>query len=73
MKRHHLRSLSQGAQIRYEKMIGEILAPLGDSLPLRLNIVQQGAFALGYYHQRQKLYTKKDVSDNDLLKVENEN
>ena len=54
-------------------MIGEILAPLGDSLPLRLNIVQQGAFALGYYHQRQKLYTKKDVSDNDLLKVENEN
>ena len=70
MKRFHLKGLPTGAQIKYDKTIGEILAGLGESFPMRLDVVQQGAFALGYYHQRQKLYTKKTVSGEEAPETE---
>lgn len=44
----------------YEKQIMELLAILGESFPARLSLPQQGAFQLGYYHQTQKRYQKKE-------------
>lgn len=73
MERFHLRKLGVGAQIYYNQMLSEILAPLNDHFPLRLDIIQQGAFALGYYHQHQALFTKKDgaSADTDEVNVQN--
>ena len=33
---------------------------LGEEYPLRLSLPQQGSFNLGYYHQTQKRYEKKE-------------
>jgi CRISPR-associated protein Csd1 len=46
-----------GLAIRYEKLVQEILAPIS-SYPARLDLVEQGLFGLGYYHQRQSLFRK---------------
>ena len=43
---------------KFEKLIGEVLAPL-DDFPRQLWLPDQGRFALGYYHQRQAFYTRK--------------
>jgi CRISPR-associated protein Csd1 len=46
-----------GLAIYYEKIVQEILEPVA-AYPQRLNLIEQGLFGLGYYHQRQALYTK---------------
>jgi len=33
---------------------------LGEEYPVRLTLPEQGSFDLGYYHQKQWLYTKKE-------------
>jgi CRISPR-associated protein Csd1 len=46
----------------YQKLIEEILEPLDPqrAFPSTLELRDQGMFALGYYHQRAKLWKKKD-------------
>lgn len=39
--------------------IQEVMNALPEQFPKRLTLEEQGMFALGYYHQRQALYTKK--------------
>ena len=56
----HLRKLDTGKSIWYEKQIMALAEVLGETLPPRLSLPQQGSFALGYYHQTQKRYTKKE-------------
>ncbi len=56
----HLRKLERGAKIHYDRQIGQIKDLLGMDLPTRLTLPQQAAFDLGYYHQTQKRYTKKE-------------
>jgi CRISPR-associated protein Csd1 len=45
----------------YEKLIQEILGLLRPdrAFPSTLTLEEQGLFALGYYHQRQDLFTKR--------------
>lgn len=57
LKNHHLGKLSTGRAVQMEKLIGEIMAGIND-FPRHLNLADQGRFALGYYHQRQSLFTK---------------
>jgi len=60
---HHLRKLSNGASVYYEKQIGELSNKIemrAYPLPMHLNLQEQGAFILGYYHQTQKRYEKKE-------------
>lgn len=73
MERFHLRKLGMGAQIYYNQMLAEIMSPLNDHFPLRLDIIQQGAFALGYYHQNQALFTKKDKADAGAAEISLQN
>ena len=57
---HHLKKLPQGSQVYFEKQVGELLSILGEEFPLRLSLPEQGAFQLGYYHQKQKRFEKKE-------------
>ena len=60
LKNHHLAKIdNKGRVVNLERLIGEIVGHIGD-FPSYLNLHEQGRFALGYYHQRQDLFTKKD-------------
>ena len=60
LKNAHLKKLSEGQTIWFERLVGEVLAPMQD-FPRQLTLPQQGRFALGYYHQRQDFFTRKDT------------
>lgn len=60
----HLRKLDQGKQIYYQKQLSEILGRFGEQYPDRLSLPEQGAFQLGYYHQTQVRYQKKEEKEN---------
>ncbi len=59
---HHLKKLSVGTKIFHERAIQEICGRF-DNFPSHLNLNGQGLFALGYYHQRQALFTKKTTPE----------
>lgn len=59
---HHLSKLAKekpGYKVNLEKTMQEILDGI-DGFPPHLALDDQGQFAIGYYHQRQSFFTKKD-------------
>jgi CRISPR-associated protein Csd1 len=58
LKNAHLKKLTTGRGMWFEKLLGEVLGPVTD-FPKHLQLPDQGRFALGYYHQRQEFFTKK--------------
>lgn len=56
----HLRKLEPGLRVYYDRQLGQIKDLLGEELPTRLSLPQQASFDLGYYHQTQKRYSKKE-------------
>lgn len=56
---HHLAKLEGGHKVNRERLVQEILAPISD-IPAHLGLADQGLFALGYYHQMNAFYTKKE-------------
>ncbi|NTW48938.1 MAG: type I-C CRISPR-associated protein Cas8c/Csd1 [Chlorobiales bacterium] len=59
LKNHHLAKLdSQGRKVNFERMLAEIFEGVGTSMPSHLAMEDQARFAIGYYHQRQALFTK---------------
>lgn len=54
----HLKKLDTKAQVHYNKQLTELMDKLGETYPTRMNLPQQGAFQLGYYHQTQARYQK---------------
>ena len=56
----HLRKLETGFRIYRDKQIGKLKDVLGESYPIRMSLPEQGSFNLGYYHQKQFRYTKKE-------------
>jgi CRISPR-associated protein Csd1 len=52
LKNAHLKKLTTGQSVNFEKLLTEILGPVTD-FPAHLSLPDQGRFALGYYHQRQ--------------------
>lgn len=61
----HLKKLDDRSRIFFDKQIGQLLAQMESSYPARLNLQDQGVFQLGYYHQTQKRYTKKEDESNE--------
>lgn len=60
LKNHHISKLeNRGRAINLERIIGEIMSDITD-FPAHLSLSDQGRFAVGYYHQRQDFFTKKD-------------
>ena len=56
----HLKKLDIGMRTYYDKQLTELLSRLGESYPVRMNLPQQGSFQLGYYHQTQSRFEKKE-------------
>lgn len=60
LSQKHLRKLDYGLRFWYENQIMALMAVFGESFPEHLNLAQQAAFDLGYYHQTRKRYEKKE-------------
>lgn len=74
LKNHHIAKLeNKGQAINLEKQIGEIVNKLGsqDGFPAHLSLQDQGRFAVGYYHQRQDFFTKKENKTENIERSEN--
>lgn len=56
----HLRKLDERSRVYFSKLMGELKDKLGEEYPARLTLPQQGSFNLGYYHQTQKRFEKKE-------------
>ncbi|MGO8695702.1 MAG: type I-C CRISPR-associated protein Cas8c/Csd1 [Rectinemataceae bacterium] len=60
LKNHHLAKIeNKGRVVNLERLVGEIVGHF-DDFPPHLDLHEQGKFAIGYYHQRQDFFTKKD-------------
>jgi CRISPR-associated protein Csd1 len=57
LAQHHIRKAEYGGWA--DKMIEEIVCGI-KTFPAHLSLDDQGMFAIGYYHQRQALYTKSE-------------
>lgn len=61
LKNHHLAKMdSKGRVVNFERLLSEIISNLED-FPAHLDLHEQGRFAVGYYHQRQDFFTKKET------------
>lgn len=66
LSNHHAENLaSEGNRIYYEKLKQEIMGAMTDEFPVHLSLHDQGCFFLGYYQQRQNLFTSKKEQIND--------
>ena len=71
LKNSHIKKISsKGKEIYYETMLGELQDKIVvedgsviNAYPRRLSLEEQGLFVLGYYHQTQKLYEKKEKEE----------
>ena len=59
----HLRKLSEGSRRYYNDQVVALNGILGEGYPQRMTLAQQGSFILGYYHQVQKLYEKRNKEE----------
>ena len=59
---HHLEKLpNEGKKVFYEKLKQEIIDKIpAEGFPAHLDLQDQGRFFIGYYHQRQDFFTKKE-------------
>lgn len=55
---HHLNKLPAGTKVYYERLIGGVMAAPFD-FPKQLSLADQGKFIVGYFQQRQELYTSR--------------
>ena len=63
LKNHHLAKLeNRGRAVNFERLIGEVMGGLDatNPFPPSLSLADQGRFAVGYYHQRQKFFEKSE-------------
>lgn len=56
----HLRKLSDKQRIYLDKKVMTLKSVLGEQYPAHMSLPEQGSFDLGYYHQTQDRYTKKE-------------
>ncbi len=65
LKNSHMKKIGrekEGTKKYYEKLFTEIMCKIdaNKGFPKRLSLEEQGKFAIGYYHQTQKKYEKKE-------------
>ena len=70
--KNHLKNVrtkkGEGLGNWYEKRVGEIVDGLDGVFPRSLSLEDQGRFAIGYYHEREGVYRKRDPEAPDELK-----
>lgn len=71
LKNHHLAKMdAPGKVIYFERLLASVMSHIQDGFPTHLSLFEQGAFSVGYYHQRQALFQKKDNSEQTILSEE---
>lgn len=69
LKNHHLAKLeNKGRRVNFERLIAEIVDEVQD-FPTHLSLADQGRFAIGYYHQTQQFYVKKEPMSDESQPV----
>ena len=67
MKNHHLGKLEKGREVFFERQLGEVMSGLSaEGFPPQLSLDDQGRFAIGYYQQRQALFTKNEINQSQV-------
>ena len=65
LKNHHLAKLENvGRKVNFERMLTEIFDGIGSEMPSHLAMEDQSRFAIGYYHQRQALFSSSSNNEN---------
>jgi CRISPR-associated protein Csd1 len=65
LNNHHISKIeSTTTRAWLERLIGEIVDGI-PRIPPHLSLIQQGDFAIGYYHQRQDFYRKHTASEGE--------
>ena len=66
LSNHHLRKLETARKIYFEKQLTALMEKLSPSAKnsSTLTLEEQGLFILGYYHQKQERYKKKESREN---------
>jgi CRISPR-associated protein Csd1 len=63
LKNHHLGKIGiRGRVVTFEKLLAEIIGGITD-FPAHMSLQDQGRFAIGYYHQRQDFFTKRETPE----------
>ena len=68
LNKHHLEKLSKdsknaGSVVYWEKRLGELCEKIENAFPEKLALKDQGYFALGYYHEKQARFKKKEKEE----------
>ena len=68
LSQHHMRDLKRsnaGLHIVRDRLLTEIAGEIDgkSAFPPTMSLPSQGRFALGYYHQRQAFFTRKEATD----------
>ena len=59
----HLQKLGQGSKFFYSRQLTELMGKMTQPYPAHMTLPEQGAFEIGYYHQTQRRYEKKDKEE----------
>ena len=63
---HHSEKLNDGRKVYFEKLKQEIVDKISaEGFPSHLDLQDQGRFFVGFYHQQQDFYIKKEELNND--------
>ena len=63
---HHSEKLNEGRKVYFEKLKQEIVDKISaEGFPSHLDLQDQGRFFVGFYHQQQDFYMKKEELNND--------
>ena len=65
LSQHHISKINKENNKNfnyYDKMVGQILLNINE-FPAIFSIEEQGMFILGYYHQREDIYTSKQIKE----------
>ena len=61
-----MRKISKdGDKIYFDKLLTDLESRIHEPVPARMNLQDQGIFYLGYYHQKQAFFTKKEEKENE--------
>ena len=61
----HLQKLGQGSKVFYNRQLTDLIGRMTQTDPARMTLPEQGAFEIGYYHQTQKRFEKKDKEEEE--------
>lgn len=65
LSKHHLGKLDNGKTIYYDRLLQSVISNIdSNGLPKYLTLDDQSRFAIGYYHQREELWKKRENTDN---------